>query len=344
MASPRSCALPPSRGPRDPSPRPPPPRPGALVLWSRRWQWWAGPPPPPPGHSSIQRPRGGGQRKPSNDPRNNQHNPRDANYWAPLTRTRHPPRPAQPRHTNDGAPNDTSGSTGRSGRQNAATRRNMRREERVTVQGPVKKQPPDGMSHGGGGVLSGAGPIRRQTEPQRVRSPQEITATGDEGDGAAALPTPAHRPVWGGRPWGGGWAQREAMPRLVGGSVPPHPRPRGHIPHCHGLGAPPPGLPRSPPLDCLRERDTPGPGRCRVVIHKHMYTCARARATRTGGPFARGRAGRLGGGFPVAVRRGSSWGRMGYLHCHRRCPGPAPNSDQVRGLQCDPQRGGEGRA
>ena len=43
--------------------------------------------------------------------------------------------------------NDTSKSTGRSGRQNAATRRNMRREERVTVQAPVKKQQPDGMSH-----------------------------------------------------------------------------------------------------------------------------------------------------------------------------------------------------
>ena len=27
----------------------------------------------------------------------------------------------------------------------------MRRDERVTVQGPVKKQRPDGMSHGGGG-------------------------------------------------------------------------------------------------------------------------------------------------------------------------------------------------
>ena len=47
--------------------------------------------------------------------------------------------------------NDTSRSTGRSGRQNAATRRNMRRDERVTVQGPVKEQQPDGMSHGGGG-------------------------------------------------------------------------------------------------------------------------------------------------------------------------------------------------
>ena len=34
--------------------------------------------------------------------------------------------------------NDASRSTGRSGRQNAATRRNMRREERVTVQGPCE--------------------------------------------------------------------------------------------------------------------------------------------------------------------------------------------------------------
>ena len=42
---------------------------------------------------------------------------------------------------------DTSKSTGCSGRQKAATRRNMRREERVTVQGPIKEQQPDGMSH-----------------------------------------------------------------------------------------------------------------------------------------------------------------------------------------------------
>ena len=46
-----------------------------------------------------------GQQKQSNDPRNNQHNPQYANYWAPLTRKRHsPPHPAQPRHTNDWAP------------------------------------------------------------------------------------------------------------------------------------------------------------------------------------------------------------------------------------------------
>ena len=48
--------------------------------------------------------------------------------------------------------NDTSKSTSRSGRQKAATRRNMRREEQVTVQGPVKEQQPDGMSHRGEGV------------------------------------------------------------------------------------------------------------------------------------------------------------------------------------------------
>ena len=48
--------------------------------------------------------------------------------------------------------NDTGRSTGRSGRQNAATRRNMRREERVTVQGPVPEFLP-----GGGGAQTGQG-------------------------------------------------------------------------------------------------------------------------------------------------------------------------------------------
>ena len=46
-----------------------------------------------------------GKQQQSNDPRNNQHNPQCANYWAPLTRKRHiPPHPAKPRHTNDWAP------------------------------------------------------------------------------------------------------------------------------------------------------------------------------------------------------------------------------------------------
>ena len=72
-----------------------------------------------------------GQQKQSNDPRNIQHSPS-----TPTTGLRE-------------LGNDTR-STGRSGRQNTATRRNMRRDERVSVQGPVKKLQPDGMSHGGG--------------------------------------------------------------------------------------------------------------------------------------------------------------------------------------------------
>ena len=78
-----------------------------------------------------------GRQKQSNDPHNNQHNPQYANYWALLTRKRPPPHPAQPRHTDDGAlrtrQRHHKRNTGRSGRQNAAPRRNMRREERVTV-------------------------------------------------------------------------------------------------------------------------------------------------------------------------------------------------------------------
>ena len=57
--------------------------------------------------------------------------------------------------------NDTSKSTGRSGWQKAATRRNIRREERVTVQGPVKEQQPDGMSHRGAGLCLVFGPQDR---------------------------------------------------------------------------------------------------------------------------------------------------------------------------------------
>ena len=82
--------------------------------------------------------------------------PQSANYWAPLTRKRHTSRhiqhsPGTPTTGLRECGTDTSRSTGRSGRQNAATRRNMRREERVTVQGPVKKQQPDGMPHRGRG-------------------------------------------------------------------------------------------------------------------------------------------------------------------------------------------------
>ena len=90
--------------------------------------------------------------------------PVDRGAWTAKTVKRPRQQPAQPQHTNYWAPrhrNDTSKSTGRSGRQKAATQRNMRREERVTVQGPVKEQQPDGMSHRGltfgGGSAQGLG-------------------------------------------------------------------------------------------------------------------------------------------------------------------------------------------
>ena len=60
-----------------------------------------------------------------------------------------------------GAPAHTSKSTGRGGRQNAATRRNMRRDERVTVQGPRKGTPTRRTVTQGGGrdaLERGGGP------------------------------------------------------------------------------------------------------------------------------------------------------------------------------------------
>ena len=95
--------------------------------------------------------------------------------------------------------NDTSGSTGRSGRQNAATRRNMRREERVTVQGPLRQQQPDGMSHKAGGACHGraaaavAAILPRSTAGGVYRDhsgPHTAHADAAARKGMAALPGP----------------------------------------------------------------------------------------------------------------------------------------------------------
>ena len=69
-----------------------------------------------------------GQQKPENDPRNNQHNPQCANYWAPLTRKRHhtehrPQRPSEhsdPMQHAKGRTGDCPGP-----RKETATRRNV---------------------------------------------------------------------------------------------------------------------------------------------------------------------------------------------------------------------------
>ena len=79
-----------------------------------------------------------------------------ANYWAPLTCKRHTmPHPAQPQYTNHWAPRKQHQQEHRPQgphTRNAATRRSTRREERVTVQGPVKKSTGRNVTGGGGGA------------------------------------------------------------------------------------------------------------------------------------------------------------------------------------------------
>ena len=97
-------------------------------------------------------------KRPTQQPTHTQY----ANYRAPLMRKRHTmPHPAQPQHTNHWAlrtrkqhqqehqpqrPTESSNST-------------QHAEEQVTVQGPVSKQQPDGMSHRGAKI--------RRTSPVR---------------------------------------------------------------------------------------------------------------------------------------------------------------------------------
>ena len=100
-----------------------------------------------------------GQRKLSNDPHSNQHNPgTPTNGHRSRTNgtRRHQHSPSTPTTGLCKRGSNTSRSTGRSSRQNAATRRSMQREERVAVQGPIKKQQFHGMSHRGGGGLATA--------------------------------------------------------------------------------------------------------------------------------------------------------------------------------------------
>ena len=85
--------------------------------------------------------------------------PRYTNYWALLTHkwhSRNQHSPGTPMSALREHGNNMTRSTGRSSRQNAATQCSMRRKERVTIQGPVKEQQPDVMSHRGYWLLAGA--------------------------------------------------------------------------------------------------------------------------------------------------------------------------------------------
>ena len=155
---------------------------------------------------------GSGRQRPRNDPRSNQHNPR-SNQHNPRS-NQHNPRSNQ---HNPGTPttglrqreNDSSRNVGGSGRQNAATRRSMRREERVTVQGPVKKQQPDGMSHRGVPA-----PLPMHPYPGRCvtgsPSPLQTTALGSVAHEACS--------PWQGAPWRT-WGSRSGGPRPHSGWV-----------------------------------------------------------------------------------------------------------------------------
>ena len=108
--------------------------------------------------------RGAWMAKTVEQPQRQPAKPQYANYWAHRRANGTPCHiqhsPSTPTTGLRKRGNNASKSTGRNGQQKAATRRNMRREERVTVHGPVKKQQPDGMSHRGQRT-SGRGHVAR---------------------------------------------------------------------------------------------------------------------------------------------------------------------------------------
>ena len=115
----------------------------------------------------------------------------------------------------------------------------MRREERVTVQGPVKKQQPDGMSHRGGG-----GGVNLVWEVWRFNLAAQ-SPTPNPGASCVVLPSPC---AW-------------HAPRLVPCSwIPPKLPP----PHCPGTKPPPPPPDSGCASGCpgsTAQGNSPSPGR-----------------------------------------------------------------------------------
>ena len=134
--------------------RPHDPRSGGAQGVDGRYNAWRSGAPGPHAHGNAarqvvdgRRAEVHGQQKPSNDPRNNQYN-----RGTPITGHRYRTNGTSatstaPAHQPLGSANAemTPAGAPAAGRHNAVTRRSMRREERVTVQGPVKKQQTDGM-------------------------------------------------------------------------------------------------------------------------------------------------------------------------------------------------------
>ena len=144
-----------------------------------------------------------GQQKQSNGPGNNQHHPQYANYWALLTRKRHiPPHPAQPRHTNDGAPR---------------TRKRHQQEHRP--QRPPERSDPTQHAKGRAGDCPG---------PRKGATPRRNVTRGGGGLLHGVLGGP-HSGSTGGPPPQRGGHSSAPHPR----ATPPPPRPSGGpLPGC----------------------------------------------------------------------------------------------------------------
>ena len=141
---------------------------GAYVVDGRDNAWRSRAPGPHPRGNTVRQVMDGlrtevrGQRKQSIDPGNNQHNPRYANCWAPLTCKRHiPPQPAQPQHTNHWAPR---------------TREQHRQEHRP--QRPTESSDPTQHAKGRWGDCPGL--------PEETTTRRHVTQGGYGGNSGAA--------------------------------------------------------------------------------------------------------------------------------------------------------------
>ena len=75
----------------------------------------------------------------------------------------------------------------------------MRREDRVTVQGPVKKQQPDGLSHGGSiSHFPVSSPVPSAASCPQVPQPHP-SGWGHPGESHSSVPIPSTSPVAGSR-------------------------------------------------------------------------------------------------------------------------------------------------
>ena len=164
----------------------------------------------------------------------------------------------------------------------------MRRDERVTVQGPVKEQQPDGMSHGGGGGMGtagggreGAGSMGRACFPGAARAVQagsSRTATSRTGSTWAAWSGTCNRAL-------GSWTPGPTCPWSMSCRPPLFAARRGvctasadHCAHCLMSSAP---TTKPPAYGTFGSGRFPANGR-RLAINRRPSSANRRRGTESG--------------------------------------------------------------